>query len=177
MTRSRRWIVLLLVAAAVAVAVMRGARPGGAGAEPRGMAPDSAAADAPGAARDLAADEARGGHTLERHVGRSDGELVRRLTDERGISAASSFTDRATAERVVAAALAREAPRIERWLASGSGNLALDYRGAPGEVVGRTLERGERAPRPTGAARIVLRKKGGRFFVLTAYPVGSGGRA
>ena len=152
---------------------MRSARSGkSAAAQAPGTTVEAGSGERSEAARDLAGDEARGGHTLERHVGRSDAELFRRLADEPGISAASTFTDRATAERVVGATLRSQAARIERWLARGDGNLALDYQGAPGEVVGRSLARGERAPRPTGAARVVLRKRSGGYFVLTAYPVG-----
>jgi hypothetical protein len=91
--------------------------------------------------------------------------------DEPGISAATSFSDRATAERVVAATLERERRRVERWLAEGRGNLALDYRGGPGEIVGRTLPRDAASSRSTGDARIVLAKSGSTFRVVTAYPL------
>jgi hypothetical protein len=47
---------------------------------------------------DLSRDEERGGHTLDKHVGRSDEELRQRLERERSISAASTWTDRAAAE-------------------------------------------------------------------------------
>lgn len=162
--KSGRWVaLLLLVAAAAAIAL---------------LAPDSGVRSAAptSGGHDLAADEAAGGHTLDRHVGRSDAELLRRLAEERGISAASSFTDRATAERVVAATLERERGRIDRWLERGGGNLALDYRGDPGEIVGRTLLRGDREPRATGEARVVLRRRDGSYFVLTAYPLAPRGR-
>src|SRR5689334_2318109 len=49
---------------------------------------------------DLSADEAMGGHTLQRHVGRTDAELRARLDREPQISSASTYTDRATAEEV-----------------------------------------------------------------------------
>lgn len=134
-------------------------------------APGSAAAPAAAGARDLARDERAGGHALERHVGRSDDELARRLERERSINAASTFTDRPTAERVVGATLEREAARIAAWLARRGDDLALDYRGEPGAPVGRVLVRGERAPRPAADARVVLRRSGGSYFVLTAYPL------
>ena len=54
---------------------------------------------------DLARDEARGGHTLSRHVGRTDEELRERLRRERNISAASTWTDREAAETTVVEAL------------------------------------------------------------------------
>jgi hypothetical protein len=124
--------------------------------------------------RDLAADEARGGHTLARHVGLSDADLVARLGREAGISAASTFTDRATAERVVAAALAENAARIDAWQRGDArrANLVVRLRGSPDIVIGRVLRRGARTARPGHDARVVLRWDEGRgdFYVLTAYP-------
>jgi len=128
----------------------------------------AAAGDAP---RDLASDERLGGHTLARHVGRSDRDLAERLAREAGVAAASSFVDRATAERVVGITLAREEARIASWMRRGRGNLALDFRGAEGHPVGRVLQRGDSRARAVTGARVVLRKRGDRFFVLTSYPV------
>ena len=44
---------------------------------------------------DLSHDEDRGGHTLRKHVGRSDDQLRQRLARERNISAASTHYKRA----------------------------------------------------------------------------------
>jgi hypothetical protein len=168
--RQRLAIRIALAVAVVAILWFRSAdREAAAGPAGSGAPSPSGASSA---SYDLAPDEARGGHTLERHVGRNDDELRRRLEEEAGISAASSFTDRSTAERVVAATLERERRRVDRWLADGRGNLALDYRGAPGEIVGRTLPRGAASPKPTGDARVVLAKSGSTFRVVTAYPLG-----
>jgi hypothetical protein len=123
--------------------------------------------------RDLSQDEAAGGHTLRRHVGKSDGELRDRLDREPDISAASTYTDRATAERVVGTVLQEEHSRIERWLdrTRGHPNLVLDYRGDSSHPIGRTLRRGESAPQPCSNAVVVLRWDGGRqYHVLTSYP-------
>ena len=121
---------------------------------------------------DLARDEARGGHTLARHVARTDAQLKERLQREQ-ISAASTYTDRATAERVVARTLARQRSRVDQWLArKGSRpNLALDYRGDRGVAIGRSLTR--RSPQTISCsdAVVVLRWDGNRgFIVLTSYP-------
>jgi hypothetical protein len=121
---------------------------------------------------DLARDEARGGHTLARHVGRTDAQLRERLRREQ-ISAASTYTDRATAERVVARTLARQRARVDQWLArKGSRpNLALDYRGDRRETIGRSLTRRSPQPIPCSDAVVVLRWDGSRgFIVLTSYP-------
>lgn len=126
------------------------------------------------ARRDLARDEARGGHTLARHVALSDDDLARRLTREPGIAAASTFADRETAERVVAAALAAGSTRIARWR-DGEGrraNLVVTYRGPDEAPVGRILRRGARRAREVHGARVVLRwdERRSDFYVLTAYP-------
>ena len=119
---------------------------------------------------DLPRDEERGGHTLRKHVGRSDEELRQRLERERDISAASTWTDRATAEETVATALRAERGRIESWTRRGERrpNLALHF--DAGHVIGRSLVRGARQAAPCTQAVVVLRADGDRFYVLTAYP-------
>lgn len=120
---------------------------------------------------DLSKDEERGGHTLARHVARTDEELRERLRREGNISAASTWTDRETAEETIAQALRAERGRIESWMRRGNprANLALHYE--TGREIGRSLRRGE-----TDAVRccdvvIVLRTDGAdSFYVLTAYP-------
>jgi hypothetical protein len=120
---------------------------------------------------DLQRDEERGGHTLRKHVGRTDGDLEERLNRERNISAASTWTDREAAEQVVAEALRAERPRIENWMRRSypHPNLALHYNA--GRVIGRSLQRGDSQVVNCTSAVIVLRADGpDRFFVLTAYP-------
>jgi hypothetical protein len=131
--------------------------------------PAAAAADR----YDLQRDEARGGHTLARHVGRTDAELRERLRREPGISAASTYTDLATAEQVVAKTLARQRTRVDKWLARQGPrpNLALDYRGDGRETIGRSITRRNPQPALCRNAVVVLRWTGGRrFIVLTSYP-------
>lgn len=120
---------------------------------------------------DLQRDEERGGHTLQKHVGRSDEQLQERLEHERNISAASSWTDRAAAETTLAEALRSERGRMESWVRRGypRSNLALHY--DAGHVIGRSLRRGDTQPVNCTAAVIVLRADGpDSFYVLTTYP-------
>jgi len=141
----------------------------------RPSAPENAPA-APfsaGARRDLSPDEAAGGHTLRKHVGRTDAELRERLEHEREISAASTWNDRASAESAVGAAIAEQSGKISRWLERQNGhpNLVLDYDGDPSHPFGRTLRRGEDRVQPCSHALIVLKWDGpNSYHVLTAYP-------
>jgi toxin len=122
------------------------------------------------AAHDLSSDETLGGHTLKRHVGRTDAQLEARLRDERNISAASTYTDRATAEAVIASALDGNRDKITRWLERDRHpNLVLDYDG--GHPVGRTMNRGEQTSQPCAHAIVVLHWDGeNEYHVLTSYP-------
>jgi hypothetical protein len=116
-------------------------------------------------------DEEMGGHTLQRHIGRTDDELRERLERERRISAASTYTDRVTAEHVIAEAVRQDQDRIQRWLERSGGhpNLVLDYHSD--QQVGRVLNRGESHSVPCSNAVVVLKWAGpNRYYVLTSYP-------
>jgi hypothetical protein len=124
--------------------------------------------------RDLSIDESMGGHTLARHVGKTDAELADRLRRERQISSASTYTDRATAERVVAAALASAGDRLTTWQHRGGRrpNLVLRYVERTKLPIGRSLSRGGRTSISCDRALVVLRwsEPAARFYVLTSYP-------
>ncbi len=122
--------------------------------------------------RDLAADEAHGGHTLKKHVGRSDAELAARLRSEPGISAASTYTDRRLAEEAVGSCIDENSNRISDWLQQERHpNLALECVGDPAWPVGRTLHRGEVKSEACSNETVVLKYVNPReYFVLTSYP-------
>ena len=120
---------------------------------------------------DLGRDEQLGGHTLERHINRSDEQLMERLEREPDISAASTYRDRAAAEQTVASALTAQRDRLESWLNRPDyhPNLSLQYHGR--DPIGRCIRRGGRTPELCYDAVVVLRWDGDhRFHVLTTYP-------
>lgn len=139
---------------------------------PAASAPARRTVSAP--VRDLAIDESMGGHTLARHVDKSDAELAERLRREPRMSAASTYTDRAVAERVVGATLARAGGRLESWerRTGRRPNLVLNYVEPAKQAIGRTLRRGQSSARPASRAVVVLRwhERSDRFYVLTSYP-------
>jgi len=124
------------------------------------------------AARDLSVDEAMGGHTLARHVGKTDADLSERLRREPQISSASTYTDRATAERVVGAALASGGRGFEAWRARTGRRPNFVLRYADSATIGRSMSRGRSASAPCTRALVVLRWDDRRqtFYVLTSYP-------
>lgn len=137
-------------------------------------APSTPARSERGTGRDLALDESLGGHTLSRHVGKTDVELADRLRREPRISAASTYADRATAERSVGSALASGGAKLAAWerRTGRRPNLVLNYRRAGKEPLGRSLRRGQKRATPATRALVVLRwdERARRFYVLTSYP-------
>jgi hypothetical protein len=138
-------------------------------------APDSTARvesrSANGPTRDLSQDEAAGGHILRKHVGQTDDQLRERLRRERRITGASTYTDRASAEHAVGAAIADSQARIQRWLSLSGGhpNLVLDYDSPT--PIGRTINRGESESHSCSHALVVLKYNGpSDYYVLTSYP-------
>jgi Bacterial CdiA-CT RNAse A domain len=139
----------------------------------------SAAAPSSGSARharrrDLSVDESLGGHTLARHVGKTDAELADRLRRERQISAASTYTDRTTAEAVVGIALDTGGSKLAAWQRRSGRrpNFVLHHVDRAGAAIGRSLFRGAREGVPCERAVVVLKwdDRADRFFVLTSYP-------
>ncbi|MEC1627795.1 ribonuclease YeeF family protein [Bacillus mojavensis] len=117
----------------------------------------------------LAAHEAKGGHLIDRHIGKTDEELLQRLQKNKRIRASSSFTDRPTAEKVANETLTKYKKEIEEWLNSDiDDTLPLPYRGT--EVIGRGVRRGSNEVKDMTNARIVLRKNEDGSFILTGYP-------
>jgi Bacterial CdiA-CT RNAse A domain len=173
----KRWIAAIWFLALLFCISGCGASPGpGLPEIPRGESP-AAAKSTPNGPRDdtsrydLARDEARGGHTLDKHVGRSDQELRERLDRERNISAASAWTNREVAEETVAQALRAEHNNIARWEERGyrRPNLVLHF--DAGRVIGRSMRHGDESSSPTTQAVIVLKADGpDGFYVLTSYP-------
>lgn len=58
------------------------------------------------------------GHTLERHVGKTDEQLRQRLQQE-SVSAASTYYDKASAVKAVNEVLAKHDKEIQQWLKDG----------------------------------------------------------
>ncbi|WP_302467481.1 RNase A-like domain-containing protein, partial [Shouchella clausii] len=120
----------------------------------------------------LAAHEVKGGHLIERHVGKTDEELLERIRNNPRINGSSTFKDRAIAEKVASEVLndINNKKAIEPWLSNpqSKSNLVLTYEGT--EVIGRGVKRGSTTVENMTNARIVLKKDGERNYILTGYP-------
>ena len=117
----------------------------------------------------LAAHEAAGGHTLAKHVGKSEAFLCHRLATEPDIRGASTFHDRQTAERSIADALRSNQRIVDRWLAGRKNKLVLRSRlPMPIGVLMTSVHSGAN---PAHGIKIILRRDTrmqGGFLLITA---------
>ncbi|QOJ83051.1 ribonuclease YeeF family protein [Bacillus subtilis] len=122
----------------------------------------------------LAAHEAKGGHLIERHVGKTDEELIERLRTDPNphITASSTFKDRATAERIANSVLndPKNIKKIENWIDDPKKpKLMLKYKG-DGEIIGRSVSRNSELVENVTNAKVILKKDNNGNFILTGYP-------
>lgn len=130
-----------------------------------------------GARKSLELDELLGGHSITKHVGKSESWLRQRLLNEPETKSASSFRNYETANKVVAEAIKDNTDTIEKWLSGGS-DKPLKLNTIADNPVGIVLERGKggsvglKTATETRKAEVLLVKdntsKG--WHVLTSYP-------
>ncbi|WAC72093.1 hypothetical protein OU995_21365 [Roseateles sp. SL47] len=123
----------------------------------------------------LAAEEAAGGHTILKHVGKTESQLRARLAAETKIPAATTFRTLADAERHVSAAVRANASKIETWAKTakvGGKPFSFQYQASMsvGEGVVRTTGQFQQMTRLVVVLRRV-QQQNRVYFILTSYPV------
>lgn len=115
----------------------------------------------------LEANEIPPGHTLDKHIGKTDESLRERLATSR-VNAASTFHDFGTAERAVARVLRERSSDIDRWVDDDvSSRLTLNM--DVGIVVGRVMSR-TGPMQPSSKVTVVLHRSPYGYQIMTAYP-------
>ncbi|WP_368659444.1 ribonuclease YeeF family protein [Metabacillus halosaccharovorans] len=122
----------------------------------------------------LAAHELKGGHLIDRHVGKTDEQLLERLKNNPKITGSSTFKDRMTAEKVADTVLSdpKNIEKIKKWLSDPNSRptLPLKFKG-DGEIIGRSATRNSEVVENVSNAKIILKKDNNNSFILTGYPV------
>src|SRR5262245_5451956 len=89
----------------------------------------------------LAAEEAAGGHTIARHVARTEAQLRARLAAETRIPVASTFRTLKDAERFVAEALRANKAAIKEWAKAATAGQSKAFTHEAGKIVGEGVVR------------------------------------
>ncbi|MFY0781053.1 RNase A-like domain-containing protein [Peribacillus simplex] len=110
---------------------------------------------------------------IERHVGKTDEELLERIRYNPIITGSSTFIDRATSEKVAYTVLnnPKNIEKIQKWLSDPNSRptLPLRYKG-DGEIICRSVSRNSEVVENVTNAKIVLKKDQNGNFILTGYP-------
>lgn len=123
----------------------------------------------------LQTQERSGGHTIQRHVGKSIQELLNRLRQQQNINSASSYDHLDGASRSIQAALTANENRLNNWARNAAlgQTKAVDY--SLSVPVGTVAYRpaSEKNLTRTNKLRVVIKKTNSRSncIVLTSYPV------
>lgn len=115
-----------------------------------------------------------GGHTILKHVGQTDAQLVARLATSRA-PAISTFNTIAEAETAVTSVMRVQRAQILAWARTTTLTPRQPFVGpAVAGGVGRVLVRGASSPVVGRAVRVVLKKEafnGKLVYILTAFPI------
>jgi hypothetical protein len=112
------------------------------------------------------------GHTIRRHVGKTDEQLLQRFDTEPDILGSSSYPDIETAQRAVGEVLSRNCNGVQGWLTNSlkprlTLNETLDFE------IGRVIPQGATVSQPSNKSFVLLVKdplapKG--YRVHTSFP-------
>lgn len=108
------------------------------------------------------------GHTIQRHVGKSDSFLLSRLKDTPGLKSASTFYNQDVAESTISTALNQNKSQIDNWLRTGEkSSLELNYSG--NKNIGRVAEKSTMKISNGKNATVILQREGSSYYVKTSY--------
>lgn len=114
-----------------------------------------------------------GGHTILKHVGKTEEELRARLLAQKWVPTASSFKSLDVAERVIYQALRANRRAIEAWAKAAAPGAKTPFLYSAGEVVGHGVVRATGHLEQMTRVRVVMKMeayKGKLYYVLTAFP-------
>jgi hypothetical protein len=122
----------------------------------------------------LATEEAAGGHTIARHVGRTEAQLRTRLAAKSRIRAATSFYNLSDAERAIAGALRGHQAEIKAWAKVAATDETKTFAYDAGRFVGFGVVRGTNSVQHMTRLMVVIKKiqaDGKLYYLLTSYPI------
>ena len=122
---------------------------------------------------EAAAGSRLGGHTLLKHIGKTEAELRARLLAQPGIPAASTFKSLEIAERTLYQAIRANRVGIEAWARTAAPGARQAFLHTAASPVGQGVVRTSNSLVQMSKVRFVLKMeqyKGKLYYILTAFP-------
>jgi Bacterial CdiA-CT RNAse A domain len=114
-----------------------------------------------------------GGHTIARHVGKTEAELRARLVAQANVPVASSFASLEVAERVLFKVLQSNRVAIEAWARTATANVKFVTTYIANEEIGYGVVRATGQLERMSKVKLVLKFQsyhGKPYYILTAFP-------
>ncbi|MEW5290310.1 RNase A-like domain-containing protein [Erwinia papayae] len=114
-----------------------------------------------------------GGHTIERHIGKTEAELRQRLTSRPTMTGSSTFYKLSVAEDAISRALKFNSRYIRNWASTGRNGSRLEIDFFAGNEIGFGIKTASGPIIKSHKLRIVLvlqSYNGKPYYVLTAFP-------
>lgn len=114
--------------------------------------------------------ENAGGHTIAKHVGKTDLQLLARLAAEPHITGAGSYPTYSSAQSTIRAGIELNAGAINNWANHARNGAKRPYNYDAGTPIGRVATRDDQVNR-TSNFRVIFKARGhGTCTLLTSYP-------
>lgn len=114
-----------------------------------------------------------GGHTIARHVGRTEAQLRARLAAQANIDVASTFKTLEQAERAIFQALRANRANIEAWASGANPGATQKFLFTAKDFIGEGVVRATGTLEQMKTVRVVLKMqayRGKLYYILTAFP-------
>ncbi|WP_161969195.1 RNase A-like domain-containing protein, partial [Entomohabitans teleogrylli] len=112
-----------------------------------------------------------GGHTIQKHVGKSDAQLLARFENEPNLSASSTFFNQTAADKAIGNGIAANKGQLAEWLAGDQSRLILQH--TEKFTVGKVIQKSDGSSYFSKKITIVIDRDPAMpngYRVHTAYP-------
>lgn len=111
------------------------------------------------------------GHTIHKHVSKTEQDLIKRLREVETLKAASSFPDIECANKAIKLTLRRNAQKVQHWLHNRGDKKSIRIHATLDFQTGIVVYKYKELAIKTQSLVVVLARTGENgFFVLTAFP-------
>ncbi len=117
-------------------------------------------------------DQTFNGHTISKHIGRTESDMITRLAESPAIVSASSFENIEIANKAIKKTLQKNTKEVIHWLYNRNDKKSLRLQENMDFNLGKVIPKDTNQPiQSTNIVVILKRIRNNSFFVVTAFPI------